>query len=919
MKKEELEALRAEILEGVLIRSKAKWIGEGEKMSKYFCNLENRHYVSKRMTSLIKDNDEEIDNNEDILTEVKSFYEKLYESTESFIEDVNLSTILKEETPKLTEEEKQTLSGPITYTEAAKVLKNMRNYSSPGSDGYTAAFLKYFFKDIGHFLIKSINHSFEKNILSITQREGLITCIPKPGKSKKQIKNWRPITLLNVTYKIASGCIAQRIKSVLPRVISTDQSGFMAGRCIGDNIRLMYDVLFQAKTTKVPGLLLLIDFEKAFDSVAWSFINKALRYFNFGEDIIKWINLFNTEIKSRVIVNNTVSEWFPVERGCRQGDPLSPYIFLIVGEILAHMIRQKDSIKGYKIKGVEVLISQYADDTSLFLDGSENSFKQSVEALTKFAKYSGLKINSEKTKVIWFGNPRPPETQYLPELNFDWNPGTFTLLGVQFTTDLKDICDKNIRLYINTMKAQIKNWSKRNLTPFGKITVIKSIIIAKIIHILMPLPNPTTKIVKELQTLLNDFLWGGKSNKIKKQISNQTIDRGGLNMVNLEQFINALKVTWFRRFLNEETKWKTLLMKGSPKFKLVYKVGPAIAEEVHHETRNPFWKDSLKAFLIYSKNTKVRKLEEFESCSFIYNQNIKIGGNIITHRLLIEQDITQISKLKDNHQYISFDEFKAKYPHNNIDFVTFRGIITAIKKYENTLTLKHTQTVGIKTQPHLYTIFKTSKGASNIYKILIHTDVKIKGITTWEKRFQTKLDQPSLFTKLLSTTKDTTLRWFQFRILHNILTTNKSVNRYNKEQNENCTFCNRYPESIEHLFWQCEITQGFWENLVRIINTKCKHAHNLKINKKFIILGSTHNIKTDSVLDLIILLAKHFIYKSKVNKIKPTIKHFEYILHKRFLIEKCISTTQAKQMHFKTAWNPYMNMINSLSTTTPQS
>merc|ERR1712240_355738 len=128
--------------------------------------------------------------------------------------------------------------------------------------------------------------------MSITQKEGLITCIPKGNKPKKYVKNWRPISLLNISYKIASGCIASRIKSVLPLLIGREQSGFMSERFTGDNIRQVYDILSLSLEQKKPGIMLLIDFEKAFDSVAWSFIEKTLVYFNFKKDIIKWIRTF---------------------------------------------------------------------------------------------------------------------------------------------------------------------------------------------------------------------------------------------------------------------------------------------------------------------------------------------------------------------------------------------------------------------------------------------------------------------------------------------------------------------------------------------------------------------------------------------------------------------------------------------------
>ena len=135
-------------------------------------------------------------------------------------------------------------------------------------------FFKVFWKKLGHFIIRSINYGFTKGLLSITQREGIITCIPKDNKPRNQIKNYRPISLLNCIYKIASGVIALRIKGTLHKLIHADQTGFTAGRYTGENTRLVYDIMHLTEENYIPGLLLLIDFEKAFDSVSWSFYTK---------------------------------------------------------------------------------------------------------------------------------------------------------------------------------------------------------------------------------------------------------------------------------------------------------------------------------------------------------------------------------------------------------------------------------------------------------------------------------------------------------------------------------------------------------------------------------------------------------------------------------------------------------------------
>ena len=168
---------------------------------------------------------------------------------------------------------------------------------------------------------------------------------PKRRQGKKSSKNWRPLSLLDVVYKIASSAIANRLKLVLDEIIDKDQTGFLKGRYIGENTRLIYDLMNYTEQNNIPGLLLLIDFEKAFDSVSWSFIQKVLKFLNFGPTIRRWIETFYNSITASVIQCGHMSEFFNIGRGCRQGDPLSPYIFILCAEFLAVKIRQNRNIK----------------------------------------------------------------------------------------------------------------------------------------------------------------------------------------------------------------------------------------------------------------------------------------------------------------------------------------------------------------------------------------------------------------------------------------------------------------------------------------------------------------------------------------------------------------------------------------------
>ena len=286
---------------------------------------------------------------------------------------------------------------------------------------------------------------------------------------------------------------------------------------MGENIRCLYDVLQFTETNNIPGLLMLIDFQKAFDSIAWPFIQKVFRFFNFGDSIIQWINTFYNNIISCIIVNGQVSEWFNILRGCRQGDPSSPYIFILCAEILALLIRSNKDIKGITIDGTEYLIAQYADDTSLTLDGTEKSLKTCLTVLELFAEISGLCINKDKTQVIWFGSRKNSDVTLCNEHKLSWVKGQFKILGITFSLNLQEMVKINYDGKIREIKSLLISWSKRVLTPYGKITVIKSLALAKLSHLFLMLPNPDNKTIKELEKLFFNYLWNG-TDRIKRDV-----------------------------------------------------------------------------------------------------------------------------------------------------------------------------------------------------------------------------------------------------------------------------------------------------------------------------------------------------------------------------------------------------------------
>ena len=283
-KKRELQKIRENKIKGQQVRSKLQWLKDGEKPTRFFCNLENKNFVEKTVKKIQNNNGEFVMDQREILKSIRSYYAALFKNRDNMLDEVNLQKLLNN--IKINKVSDSTLENTIEVFELGQVLKSMKNNKSPGIDGITAEFLKVFWRQLKIFICKAINSCFNKGQLSTSLYQGIIICIPKGQKDRSLMKNWRPITLLSIIYKLASGVIAQRLKKTLPIIISKTQTGFLSGRSISDNTRLIYDIMHITQAKNIPGLLMLIDFEKAFDLISWKFIYKALLF------LVIVVNLF---------------------------------------------------------------------------------------------------------------------------------------------------------------------------------------------------------------------------------------------------------------------------------------------------------------------------------------------------------------------------------------------------------------------------------------------------------------------------------------------------------------------------------------------------------------------------------------------------------------------------------------------------
>ena len=440
--REEVEEFTRKEAEGMQCRARVQWQVEGEKPSKFFCNLEKYNAIQKYIPQLKMKNEKgserTVTDQKEIDQEIYKFYQNLYRSQESQLKTLTIEEFLEyenENDPKLTKDQALKLEGTLDIEEATKYMKTCRSDASPGSSGFTGGFYKMFWRNLKVFIVNSLNYAYETGNLLISKKLGIIILLPKPDKDKRFLANWRPISLLNHIYKILSGALAERLKPALPHIIHNDQKGFVAGRYIGECIRNTYDIIEYAKSRNRAGLLLLIDFEKAFDSISHTFIIKSLNYFGFGHSFIKWINVLLNDVSSCINHCGNISDRFKVGRSCRQGDPISPYLFIICVEILALKIRNSQSVKGFKLGNFEQKLDFYADDLTAYLDGSESSLKSIVNILDQFRDISGLKINLSKCKAVWIGKNRFFNIKLCEELKLIWT-NKFRLLGIDFDSDL---------------------------------------------------------------------------------------------------------------------------------------------------------------------------------------------------------------------------------------------------------------------------------------------------------------------------------------------------------------------------------------------------------------------------------------------------------------------------------------------------
>jgi exonuclease III len=916
-------------VEGDALRCKIAWHEEGNKASKMFLNLEKSRGESKTIRTLKDNKGKTISGIRNILKMEEEFYKDIYQSK---IKNQNHQTRenekeiweMSEQGTKLSENDHPELTKTLTEKELWEIVKNSPLKKSPGTDGFTTEFYQEFWPQIRTYITNSLNTGLKRGELNQSQRRGIISLIPKPQKDLDMLKNWRPITLLNQDYKYLTKALANRIEKTLENIISTDQSGFVKGRYIGCNIQRIQNTIEMCKSLKKNGILVNIDFEKAFDTIEWKFIYKSLEVLNYPKEFIQWIKSIYRNIETCIINNGNTSDYFYPERGVRQGCPISPYLFIITAEIMNRWIKKK--LENIEIRGnnnENYLIAQFADDTSFAIENDEKSLYQLFEHLEIFGEISGLRLNIDKTEILLLGTaikekiPKRYRKYVKEEVNY---------LGCSISSDQVQTTDKNIEKALEKLNNLLDKWKHRSTTLSGKIAIIKSLLIPQVTYILTTMTSPGKEKLKDLEKNLYKFINNEGSEKIKRNVLIGEYEDGGYKMTDIVSYIKAIKLNWVSRLLNIKGIWKCYLLQ-------ILNIEPEYLLRCNIKYRDLPFKTKLKGLKLWDEIMKfwceenyeenIDSIEKIMNQSIWMNSNIKINKQVIFWKKWFDEGFKWIADLivMDNEgkmRFWTYEEIK-DFEIPNFSIMDYNSLISSIprewKRQINKGNLEEDEE-GEGEERLIDSIINQKKPMKYLYKELRNrkTIKPTVAIEKWKRDIETDTEEADILNghgKNHYSTINSRLRSFNCNFLNRNLPYNKRLVKMGKKPTELCEHCGE-TETITHLYWECKERKKLWERLKTIYEEITEETMELEIEKCLLFPSQTKRNKKPEQTRTLFLLTKHYIHLMKCREDKrPKEKDMELYIRNHLKTEREVSKKKGSIGKFLETWEQWVPWIEN--------
>eukprot|EP00253_Pinus_taeda_P025596 PITA_25596 len=427
-----------------------------------------------------------------------------------------IKELLKAIPKSINSDQNWALCREITLGEVEEAVNSMPNDKAPGPDGFTINFYKACWHIIKHEVWDVVEDSKRSGSILKSINSTFIALIPKEEEANTPEK-FKPIALCNVIYKIISKVIANRLKLILPGIISEEQPGYVEGRQILDNILLAQEMIHTLHSRKETGMLMQLDLSKAYDKVSWRYLEAILEAFGFCRQWISWVLALIKSSRFSILVNGAPSEPFSPSRGIRQGDPLSPFLFVILMEGLSRIISKKrdDGV----IKGLQPIRTlpatthqQFVDDTMLHGIPTVKEAMAFRHILDLFSKASGMEINFSKSTIFFFHTHPAIQAHLSQLLGFRIGNLSSRYLGAPLT--LKPWQKTRWEKVLASMEKKCKHWTYRALNFAGRLVLTKTVLQAIPQYLLSMLPAPKG-ILQQIRNIQRSFLRNGNGDKKK--------------------------------------------------------------------------------------------------------------------------------------------------------------------------------------------------------------------------------------------------------------------------------------------------------------------------------------------------------------------------------------------------------------------
>ena len=706
-------------------------------------------------------------------------------------------------------------------------------------------------------LLEVFEVSYQEKELAYSQYLALIILLFKKGQ-REDIRNWRPISLSNTDVKILAKIFAERVKKVLPYIIHNNQCGCVKGRRIGQGIRLVEDAFSNLGR---EGLILIKDEEKAFDRVEWEWLFFVLEKFNFGEYFINWIKIMYKNMKSAVMTNGYISEFFSLTRGIRQGDPLSALLYVIQSEALFEYIRCNCRIKGIVVKDCndidhEMKGSQYVDDANMLLK-SIDCLPECLSTIKRFGKASGSKLNENKTLALVSSNYI--DSNALKTL-VKLNEGFEIILGVPVGPEQKKSCFWNDK--VEKMERRILTWKPRRLSLFGKVHISKSLVLPLIQYSTAHIDINDDFICK-FQNLIWSYVWNWNTRFVSKEICYLPRLSGGIGIPNVENMIKSARIKLLLNVLKGEGDWTVLPKRYFCCLDKMYNLKffalrvTDSSDEFDKCNIPVFYKKCMSALQELNRIALVKNGNDIIWC----NDNIRFGKHVLSYKHWSRSGLICVSDIILD-KTINRELIQGKIRNKAGLFFEMHRLIKSLPEnlirdcsFKKPCEFEHFayHVPGIKTPKNVFDL-----ETKDIYSILVHGQVgQNKSKTYWNEKFQCDIDFDCLYKTLfvceITPRKALDFNWRIFNLSVNF---EKYLVKM-RFSNGKCKCCNIAICDAFHLFIECPyftLVRSTVTNMLKCIGYSDCQSFNW-------IFGFLNNDVENKVVNMILSCYRWLVWK----------------------------------------------------------